>query len=152
MTRRSLRRRRTGDDEGASLVEFALVFPILALFLFGIIEFGWAFSQHLDVRHGAREGARLAAVDFKLGPDSGGTQDIIQETCRRMSATGDTVIELGMTSGSGEIGDVAFVEVRRPFNPLTGFLDFAVGGLQLTSTVEMRLERPRTWSAGSGTC
>ena len=51
-------------DEGAALVEFALIAPILFLLIFGVIEFGWAFSQNMDVRHGARETARLAAVNY----------------------------------------------------------------------------------------
>ena len=50
-------------ERGASLVEFALTAPFLILLLLGIIEFGWAFNQNLDVRHGARETARLVDVN-----------------------------------------------------------------------------------------
>ncbi|MGQ0833075.1 MAG: TadE/TadG family type IV pilus assembly protein, partial [Microthrixaceae bacterium] len=37
-------------DRGAALVEFAIIMPIFFLLVFGIIEFGWAFFQLLDVR------------------------------------------------------------------------------------------------------
>ena len=49
--------RRVGQprvNRGVALVEAALVFPVLALLFFGVVEFGWVFSQNLDVRHGAR--------------------------------------------------------------------------------------------------
>ena len=46
-------------------MEFAIVVPIFFLLIFGIMEFGWAFFQKLDVRSGANEGARLAAVNYK---------------------------------------------------------------------------------------
>ena len=37
--------------------------PVFILFLFAIIDFGWLFTQFLDVKQGAREGARLAIVN-----------------------------------------------------------------------------------------
>lgn len=57
-----MRRARQRED-GAALVEFALVLPILSLFLFGIVQFGLAYDQKQSMNSGAREGARLAALD-----------------------------------------------------------------------------------------
>ena len=71
-------------DRGAVLVEFAIIVPIFFLLVFAVVEFGWAFYQQLDVRHGAREGARLAAVDFQsTASPSPSTQvaEIVAETC-----------------------------------------------------------------------
>ncbi|MGH2686892.1 MAG: TadE family protein, partial [Actinomycetota bacterium] len=48
------RSRRARGDGGASAVEFALVAPLLFLLIAGTIEFGWAFHQIMDLRHGAR--------------------------------------------------------------------------------------------------
>lgn len=53
---------RTRRDEGASAVEFALVVPILVLFLVGIIQFGVIFFQWIECTHAAREGARWASL------------------------------------------------------------------------------------------
>jgi Flp pilus assembly protein TadG len=50
------------DDRGASLVEFALVVPLLTLFLFGIIQFGLAYDMKQSINSAAREGARMAAI------------------------------------------------------------------------------------------
>ena len=55
------------QESGAALVEMAVILPLLVLLLFGVIEASWAFAQANDVRHGAREGARLAAVEALTG-------------------------------------------------------------------------------------
>ena len=55
VVRRLIRKR---GEKGANLVEFALVMPFLLILLFGIVEFAWVFATNLDVKHGAREGAR----------------------------------------------------------------------------------------------
>lgn len=56
-------RARGGDRErGASLVEFALVVPLLTLFLFGIVQFGLAYDKKQSINSAAREGARTAAI------------------------------------------------------------------------------------------
>ncbi len=56
--RRLLKKR----SEGQALVEFAIVLPLLLLLVMGIIDFGLMMQQYLTLNHGAREGARLAAV------------------------------------------------------------------------------------------
>ena len=50
-------------ERGANLVEFALIAPLLIMLVMGIIDFGWILSTQQDVRHGAREAARVAAVN-----------------------------------------------------------------------------------------
>jgi len=55
---RITRRRR---EDGATLVEFALVLPLLLLLFIGIMEFGTAFYDFLTVEQAAREGVRTGA-------------------------------------------------------------------------------------------
>ena len=55
-----MQRRR--DDRGAALVEFALVLPVLVLFVFGIVEFGRAYNARIELTSAVREGARAAAL------------------------------------------------------------------------------------------
>src|SRR5262249_61534821 len=91
--------RRAGDksprglrgDRGSAMVEFAIITPILLLFLFGIIDFGYTMYQDLDVRHGSREAARLAAVNYTTAGHTLGAQssDIIAAACNRMDAKSD---------------------------------------------------------------
>ncbi|MGI6308985.1 MAG: TadE/TadG family type IV pilus assembly protein, partial [Dethiobacteria bacterium] len=50
------------NDQGQSLVEFAIILPLLLLVLLGIIQFGIIFSSYITVTTAAREGARVAIV------------------------------------------------------------------------------------------
>lgn len=58
-----LRARGRDRERGASLVEFALVVPLLTLFLFGIVQFGIAYDKQQSINSAAREGARLGGLD-----------------------------------------------------------------------------------------
>jgi Flp pilus assembly protein TadG len=49
-------------DRGAALVEFALIFPLLATLLFGVLSGGLLMNRRESVTHAAREGARYGAT------------------------------------------------------------------------------------------
>ena len=69
-------------ENGASLVEFALIAPFLLLLLLGIVEFGYLFGQYNEVRHAAREGARYAAVSYPDLDGGGiGSSDVVEAVC-----------------------------------------------------------------------
>lgn len=53
---------RLTDEEGAQLVEFAFVLPVLLVLLMGIITGGIAFSRSIAVDNAARESARYGAT------------------------------------------------------------------------------------------
>lgn len=50
------------DERGQSLVEYALVLPILLLLLLGIMEFGILVFNYNTIANAAREGARYGIV------------------------------------------------------------------------------------------
>lgn len=54
--------RKAKSERGAALVEFALVFGILALFLSGIITFGLILASKQTITQAASEGARAAVT------------------------------------------------------------------------------------------
>jgi len=58
-------RTQSSNEEGASLVEMAIVLPVLLLILIGIMELGVAFRDILGVSQAAREGTRIAAFAGK---------------------------------------------------------------------------------------
>ena len=135
------------------VVEFAFVVPVFLILVFGIIEFGWAFSQQLDVRHGAREGARLAAVNHGRFDDSdtertpsAQTTALITEICSRMDRDGEATVTI---SGGGDVGDETEVTIERELDTLTGFFDGWLGGRDIESTVSMRTEQNATWQAAT---
>lgn len=146
--RRLLRKR---GEKGANLVEFAILAPFLILLLFGIIEFAWVFATNLDVKHGAREGARITAVNT---PDTGNV-DLAAEICSRMNIVGsDTATTITWASdGTPAVGEGVIVTVSTPLATLTGIMDWAFGSVPtLDSTVEMRIEQPPDWSDGTQNC
>jgi Flp pilus assembly protein TadG len=49
-------------EDGAALVEFAIVLSLLVLILFGIIEFGRAYNAQVTLTHASREGVRVLAI------------------------------------------------------------------------------------------
>lgn len=145
------------EEGGATLVEFAILAPLLFMLIFGIVEMGWLFARNVDVGHGAREGGRLAIVDF------GDEAAIVTETCNRMNlaALSDptsvqiTLARLDGTSNgsSNDVGDFATVTVVAPGTTLTGILDWAIPpGLLLSSTADIRIEQVPSWSTGTFTC
>ena len=62
------RRGRADGDRGAALVEAALIIPVVAIILFGVIEFGFLFATAQTANSSARAGARQAAQQYALDP------------------------------------------------------------------------------------
>ena len=59
MTARRLRPRGT---DGAAAVEFALLFPLFMLIVFGVINMGFGFNQKINLTQAAREASRYGAT------------------------------------------------------------------------------------------
>src|SRR5690606_42137140 len=49
-------RSRRGEERGASLVEFAIIMPLLLLLIFSVFEFGRLVATHIALNTAAREG------------------------------------------------------------------------------------------------
>lgn len=123
-------------ERGANLVEFALLAPLLILLLLGIIEFGWLFSQNNDVKHGAREGARAAAVNM------GDNATLRTRVCNSMDVASGVEVKFTILTGE-DIGDTASVSVITSPSSLSGLgLIEAFLPATLKSEIEFRLEQP----------
>jgi Flp pilus assembly protein TadG len=57
-----LKQKFLGNQKGQSMVETALILPIVVLLLTGIIDFGLLFNNYLVITNASREAARNAAV------------------------------------------------------------------------------------------
>lgn len=127
------------NERGAALVEFAVLLPLLLTVVLGIVEFGFALSQQLDVRHGAREASRMLATD----------DYDLTDACDRMDlATGATITIAG---AGGSVGQEATVTVLAPLQSATGFFNGWLPA-NLQSEVKVRIEQNPSWSDGSGLC
>jgi Flp pilus assembly protein TadG len=139
--------RRSGDqrERGATLVEFALIVPILAMFVFGIIEFGVIYSNQINRRQGTRDAARMAVVgnfDSNASCTGTNTQKLVCMTRALTDAT-DTRVMIRLPNGASTSGNAVVVCAQRPVRPVTGIFPF-LNNRVLTSKVEMRLEQSVT--------
>ena len=114
-------------EDGAAAVEFALIVGLLAILVFGLLEYGLAFWQVQNLRAAAREGARVAAVrgadpNIRSAMESaavgslGGTWAYSSSTtCNRDSDGREVTITIDNDSLPGSVQE-AF-EVSVPFLP-----------------------------------
>jgi Flp pilus assembly protein TadG len=141
---------RRGREDGAALVEFAVLAPMLLLLALGMVEFGWLFGQFNDVRHGAREGARYAAVN------GGDENTIANRVCQSMDGldAGMTLITITLSevdsNGTAGIqrGDTGTLQVVADVSSLSNVPLISIFlPSQLSSTVEFRMEQdPDLWA------
>lgn len=78
-------RKDVDGERGATLVEAAIVYGLLFLALFAIVEFGLAFKDWLSVSHAAREGARAGAT---YGDDPRADIQILRDIERTLAPAG----------------------------------------------------------------
>jgi Flp pilus assembly protein TadG len=141
------------EQRGAAVVEMALVTPFLILLLLGLVEFGWLFAQNLDIKHGAREAARM--ISLNEDPGGGGSQagNIISDVCDRMDLFPGTSVALSRTGATVDSAATATVSVAAGGNTLTGFLDWAIPDtFVLAADVDTRLQKEATWAPGTAPC
>lgn len=135
-------------EQGASLVEFALVLPLLAVLLFGILEFGMALNDYQSIRQGTREGARQAAVQqYGSTPstcgDSSWPSEVRQTVCLTESRIGlgsGVAVAVVFTNISASENSVR-VCTQRNVDPVTGLIP-AIDNVILKTSIEMRMEKP----------
>jgi Flp pilus assembly protein TadG len=71
------------------MVEFALCLPVMALLLFGVIQFGIVFNNYVTLTDAVRAGARKAAVSRNLGAASAvaATQTAVRDSAADLDKT-----------------------------------------------------------------
>ncbi len=101
-------------EEGAVLLEFAIVFPLLAMILLAIVSGGTAYNQKLQITHATREGARFAATvptdqTFSSGTWAGNVQAmVIEHALGDLTGTGTNVC-VSLVQGSSHDGTLTAV-------------------------------------------
>ena len=129
-------KRAFNNKKGQTLVETALVLPIIILILMGIIDFGMMFNNYLIVGNASREGARNAAV--------GAADSEIVSIVETVSGTLDVskiTTEISPDESLRKKGDEVVVTVKYEYNLLTPVIGaFFAGQVQLTGTSVMRVE------------
>lgn len=134
------RRKISGTDSGAELIELAIVMPILLLCFAAIIDFGFLFQRYEAVTNAAREGARLATLSTPYSDQD--VRDRVQSYLLASGITGAPPASVNQsatrTLPSGQVISVAEVIVTYPaqmsyIGPIAGL----IGGT-FTSTITLR--------------
>jgi Flp pilus assembly protein TadG len=96
--------RKNRHEQGATIVEAAIIFPVLIVTIVGLLELGLAFKDFLTVSFAAREGARIGSL---VGNDVDADCQIIQGVISDLGAS--LVVD----------GTIANIEIFRA-DPVTG--------------------------------
>ena len=159
-----VRRRTAGaTGRGQSLVEFALVFPIIVLLVVAFVEVGRAVFAWNTIANAARQGARVAAVnqlaDVTECDESRPIEDPYDphwsfKGCALVAARtlgiGGSDVSVAYVPPPGttvecsptlHIGCLAAVTVTYDFEVSTPFVSWIIGPFTMSQTSEMPIER-----------
>ena len=154
-------------SRGQSLVEFAFVFPIIAMLAFGFIDLGRAVFDFNTLTNAAREAARVAAVN-QVDPVSGPwlcaankpVEDAANPswTFRGCAMSSGAVLgvtnadvtisyaappdtDITCTGGTLTVGCIATVTVVSRYVPITPVAGTLIGPIAMSSTSAIPIER-----------
>jgi Flp pilus assembly protein TadG len=143
--------RHVGRERGAVAVEFAIIFPILLLLVFGIIDFGFGFHAWDASENAAREGARVGAVnanpseiiDRAESASSSLDQSKLTVDIGCSTNNGDSFRDCSQEDGSswaeGDIVKVTVSYVYDYITPLPGFIGLG-SSVTVRASAEARFE------------
>jgi hypothetical protein len=142
--------RKPGAQKGQTLVEFALVAPMVLFFLLAIVDFGIAIDRRLVLDHAVREGARYAAVGSTVADVKERTRSQSQGIADPAGTPGSDnyiVVCYEDTNSSGDLGDVGDnVEVRVHYRHdfvtgFTGLIGSSLANISMNPSGSARVER-----------
>jgi Flp pilus assembly protein TadG len=122
-------RRRIKDRRGQSLVETAVVLPILLLLFCGIVDFGWIMGNQIIAENASREGARLGSVIADQGDCRTRVEERVLDVVPEFAHDG---IEVDTQISGGDVK----VTVTYTFNLLTPITQIVFGSEEYTVTTD----------------
>jgi len=109
------RNRFVSDNRGQSLIEFALILPMMLVVMFMITEFGRALYMYNVLAQAARAGARTAVVSSSTNAVQYGTDRINEILTAANMKTGATVTVNITANYQGTGIKVVTATVTKPF-------------------------------------
>ena len=145
-----LTRLRRGE-RGQSVVEFAMVLPLMALVALALILFGKAIYAYIQVTHAANEGARLAAVNQ---PQSSSLTSVLTN---QYALPGGTTVAICYPTGSRAVGQPIEVDVYAsgtwvPFVNIGQIKAAATMRIEQDTGSNTNLAATTTFSSSTGMC
>lgn len=130
----------TMDQDGAALLEFAIVMPLLFALIFGIIEFSLLLYNKQIITNAAREGARLGIiVKSPRVSDSEIRTEIKKYAQNHLVTFGSDTLEdsdINIVRGSLAFG----AELKITVKYLYQYLFFSHSTISIKTTSTMRME------------
>jgi Flp pilus assembly protein TadG len=118
------------------MAEFAIVLPVFAFLLFGVIQFGIAFNNYLALTDAVRAGARTAAVSRHEGSPETVTEDRVEAAAANLDLA---QLDVKVDADPGwETGAEVTVTATYPYE--INLLGMVVKSGDLTSTTVERVE------------
>jgi Flp pilus assembly protein TadG len=119
---------------GQSLVEVALVLPVLLIILLGIFDFGRAVFAFNTVSNSARAAVRVAIVN---------QSPAAIEAKGKQAAIGldPATVDVTSTQECNLIGCEATVTVKHQWRAITPIIGSLIGPIDLESSTDMPIER-----------
>lgn len=127
-------RARYGDEQGQSMVEAAIVLPVMCMVLFAIVQFGMTFNNYLTLTDSARAGAREGAVSRDASNPVGATISAVRSSASDLNQANLTVT----VSSSWTPGSDVTVTVKYPYS--ISLMGIVVHSGQLSSSTTERVE------------
>jgi Flp pilus assembly protein TadG len=148
---------------GQSLVEFALVFPIIVLLIAGFVEIGRAVFAYNTIANAARQGVRVAAVNQLANVTECDTSRPVEDpfephwSIRGCAITAASTLGISTANISVayapppsttldcdpvlHIGCIATVTVTYDFSVATPFVNMLIGPFTISQSSQMPIER-----------
>jgi Flp pilus assembly protein TadG len=135
-----MNRRRFKDEQGQTVVEFALVVPILLVILFGILQFGAVYNDYVTLTDATRVGARKAAVSRHSATPEADAEEAVRNSATGIDkpCNGGTGLCVAVAADKWEHGADVTVTAEYPYE--IDLLGFVVASGQLESTTTERVE------------
>jgi Flp pilus assembly protein TadG len=121
------------NRKGQSLVETALVLPIVLLLFCGIVDFGWIMGNQLIADNSCREGARLGAVVATDSDYGSQVRSRVLSVTPAFSHSGISVSTTLTNPSNPTNGDVR-VTIHYTFKILTPIAQILLGEQEYTAT------------------
>lgn len=135
MSRRSFK-----SEQGQTMVEFALVLPILLVILFGILQFGVVYNDYVTLTDATRVGARNAATGRHSASPVADAEAAVRSSASGIDkpCAGGKGLCVSVSASAWEHGADVTVTARYPYK--VNLLGLVVASGQLESATTERVE------------
>lgn len=143
---RFLEHRALRSTRGAAVVEFAIIFPVLAMLIFGVIDFGRAFFLRTNLVAAVREGARSGATREDACTTAGVTA-IQARVQQYVNSFGGAIVTAAVSTpggcAGGAVTNVVVTITNYTFTPVTPVFRLInyTTALRITVSATYRWER-----------